>query len=445
MPKNALDMIKENYTEFSKYTVVHRSYPNVYDGLTEVRRRCLYAAYKDAPASMTKLSTLSGLVLAYHPHSSDGIAEVIINMTSKYICPFPLFDGKGNFGDLNNSASAPRYLECKLNDIAKKLYFGLINEAPMDNFEVHDEPLYLPTLFPVALLQGQYLIGNGTPNCLIPSLDFDDLKKFILNYIKTGETKVTKQNFVKLSDYDMIDETNRDNSICDLLNRGSGTIKYVPNIEYDKKNGVITLNNLYVLAKFESLYSMLKFDIDADKIDVRDESGEESVWVIEKVKNKSYDMDALVKRLKSKFTYRENYAMYFNDGIKSVKLYSLGEVISVCYEKYKEAYVNKLNKEIDVLCEQKMILECLALMSEHTDIVVNNQISNDTKVKRIKAAINSEYNEYIIEKALSKPIHMLKNDKKVIAKLEQDIKNKQEKLQNANQSIYDEVLSMLTY
>ena len=63
----------------------------------------------------------------------------------------------------------------------------------------------------------------------------------------------------------------------------------------------------------------------------------------------------------------------------------------------------------------------------------------------IKAAINSEYNEYIIEKALSKPIHMLKNDKKVIAKLEQDIKNKQEKLQNANQSIYDEVLSMLTY
>ena len=81
MNKDALDLIKENYIEFSKYTVVHRSYPNVYDGLTEVRRRCLYCSYKDAPATTkSKLSTLAGLVLAYHPHSSDGIAEVIINV-----------------------------------------------------------------------------------------------------------------------------------------------------------------------------------------------------------------------------------------------------------------------------------------------------------------------------------------------------------------------------
>lgn len=433
MNNNALDIIKENYTEFSKYTIVHRSYPSVYDGLTEVRRRCLYAAYKDAPVSMSKLSTLSGIVLAYHPHSSEGIADVIINMTSKYLCPFPLFDGKGNFGDQNNPASAPRYLECKLNDIARTLYFQFIDEAPMDNFEVHDEPLYLPTLFPAALLTSQYLIGNGTPNCLIPSLEYEDLKNFIINYIKTGETKVTKQNFVRFTDYDLIESKNRDNNICDLLNTGKGTVTYTPNIEY--KDNIITISNLYVLAKFESLYSMLKADITADKLDVRDESGEESVWVIEKVKNKVYDMDALVKKLKSKFTYRENYAMYFNDGVKSVKLYSLGEIISICYEKYKEALISKTNKDINKLVEQKMILECLALMSEHTDIVTNNQISDKTKVKRIKEIINDKYDEYFIEKSLAKPIHMLKNDKKQISKIEQEIADKQKDLYNIDDLI----------
>lgn len=433
MNNNALDIIKENYTEFSKYTIVHRSYPSVYDGLTEVRRRCLYAAYKDAPVSMSKLSTLSGIVLAYHPHSSEGIADVIINMTSKYLCPFPLFDGKGNFGDQNNPASAPRYLECKLNDIARTLYFQFIDEAPMDNFEVHDEPLYLPTLFPAALLTSQYLIGNGTPNCLIPSLEYEDLKNFIINYIKTGETKVTKQNFVRFTDYDLIESKNRDNNICDLLNTGKGTITYTPNIEY--KDNIITISNLYVLAKFESLYSMLKADITADKLDVRDESGEESVWVIEKVKNKVYDMDALVKKLKSKFTYRENYAMYFNDGVKSVKLYSLGEIISICYEKYKEALISKTNKDINKLVEQKMILECLALMSEHTDIVTNNQISDKIKVKRIKEIINDKYDEYFIEKSLAKPIHMLKNDKKQISKIEQEIADKQKDLYNIDDLI----------
>lgn len=432
--KNALDLIKENYVDFSKYTVVHRSYPNIYDGLTEVRRRALYCSYKDAPASMSKLSTLSGLVMAYHPHSSDGIAEVIINMASEHTCPFPFYDTQGNFGDFDSPASAPRYLECKLNNKAKELYFSLIDQAPMENFEVKEEPLYLPTLFPAALLQGQYLIGNGTPNCLIPSLDYEDLKNYIINYIKTGETKVTEDNFVKLTDYDQIDEINRNKSICDLLNNGKGTITYTPKIEY--KDNTITISNLYVLAQFSSLLERLKPDILADKIDVRDESGTDRVWIIEKVKNKVFDMEACVKMIKSKFTYKENYAMYFTDGISSVKLYSLGEIIEACYGKYREALQNSLNSEIDNYISQRMILECLALMSENClDIVVNNKISDEEKINSIKTAIHDEYNEYVINKALQKPINMLKRDDKAIKKVESEIKLRQDKLKNIDNTI----------
>lgn len=432
MNRNALDLIKENYIEFSKYTIVHRSYPNVYDGLTEVRRRCLYCSYKDAPATTkSKLSTLAGLVLSYHPHSSDGIAEVIINMGSEHTCPFPFYDTQGNWGSIDSPASAPRYLECKLNDIARKLYFQLIDQAPFENFEVKSEPLYLPTLFPAALLQGQYLIGNGTPNCLIPSLDFEDLKKYVKNYIKNGTKEVTPQNFVKLTDYNQIREDNRDKSICDLLNNGKGTIVYTPIVEY--KNGVITISNLYVLAKFESLYSMLEDEIKADKIDVRDESGEELVWVIEKVKNKSFDMEALVKKLKSKFTYRENYAMYFTDGISSVKLYSLGEIIEACYGKYKEAYKKKLNTEYQQLCEQKSILVCLADMCDYIDIVTDNKLTDKDKVQMLSEKI--DFPDYIIEKALQKPISWLKNDEKAINKAEKDIQINLNKSKNIGKTI----------
>lgn len=432
MNKDALDLIKENYIEFSKYTVVHRSYPNVYDGLTEVRRRCLYCSYKDAPATTkSKLSTLAGLVLSYHPHSSDGIAEVIINMGSEHTCPFPFYDTQGNWGSIDSPASAPRYLECKLNDIARKLYFQLIDQAPFENFEVKSEPLYLPTLFPAALLQGQYLIGNGTPNCLIPSLNFEDLKKFVKNYIQKGKTAVTMQNFVKLTDYDLIKEDGRDKSICDLLNNGKGTIVYTPKVEY--KNGVITISNLYVLAKFESLYAMLEDDIKADKIDVRDESGEEPVWVIEKVKNKSFDMEALVKKLKSKFTYRENYAMYFTDGISSVKLYSLGEIIEACYSKYKEAYEKKLDLEYNQLCEQKSIYVCLAEMCKYVDIVIDNTLSDSDKVKLL--AENIDFPDFIIEKALQKPISWLKEDTKAIDKAERAIQDNRNKINDIKDTI----------
>lgn len=436
MYKSATDIVKQNYIDYSIYSMKAKSYPSIYDGLTEVRRRCLVGAYTDAPAThMVKLSTMAAYALCYHPHSSDGIAEVIVNMTSPYTCPFPFFDGRGNFGDLNNPASAPRYLECMLNKTARKLYFSLYDEAPKENYEVREEPLYLPTLFPAALLQSQFLIGNGTPNCLIPSLDFGDLKNYIINYISKGETKVTKDNFVKLTDYEQIKSENRDKSICDLLNNGKGIITYVPNIEY--KNGVITITNLYVLAKFDTLYSMLEDDIKADKLDVRDESDENFTWVIEKVKNKVYDMDALVKKIKNKFTYKENYALYFHDEKGHVKPYSLGEIITACYLKYSEAYSAKLNKEIDDWCSQRMILECLAQMSEHTDIVINNKVSDEEKIKQLAKVV--DYNEYVIGKAIQKPISYLKKDEKAIKKAEAEISNRQSALKNINKTILSEL------
>lgn len=430
--KSATDIIKQNYIDYAIYSMKAKSYPSVYDGLTEVRRRCLVGAYTDAPAThMVKLSTMAAYALCYHPHSSDGIADVIVNMTSKYTCPFPLFDGRGNFGDLNNPASAPRYLECILNKNARKLYFSLYDQAPKENYEVREEPLYLPTLFPAALLQSQFLIGNGTPNCLIPSLDFEDLKKYVKNYIKNGTKEVTPQNFVKLTDYNQIREDNRDKSICDLLNNGKGTIVYTPTVDY--KNGVITISNLYVLAKFESLYSMLEDDIKADKIDVRDESCEELVWAIEKVKNKSFDMEALAKRLKSKFTYRENYAMYFHDEEGKVKPYSLGEIIEACYGKYKEAYEKKLNIEYQQLCEQKSILVCLADMCDYTDIVTDNKLTDKDKVQMLSEKI--DFPDFIIEKALQKPISWLKNDERAINKAEKDIQANLSKSKNISKTI----------
>lgn len=432
MYKSATDIVKQNYIDYSIYSMKAKSYPSVYDGLTEVRRRCLVGAYTDAPATkMVKVSTMSGLILSYHPHSSDGIAEVITNMTSPYICSFPFFDGRGNFGDLNNPASAPRYLECILNKNARKLYFSLYDEAPKENYEVREEPLYLPTLFPAALLQSQFLIGNGTPNCLIPSLDFEDLKKFVINFISKGETKVTPQNFVKLTDYDQIKVENRDKSICDLLNTGKGTVVYTPKIEY--KDNIITISNLYVLAKFESLYTMLEEDIKADKIDVRDESDEQFTWVIEKVRNKSYDMEALAKKLKNKFTYKENYAMYFHDEEGRVKPYSLGEVIEACYGKYKEAYEKKLELEYNELCEQKSVLVCLAEMAEHTDIVTDNTLSDNDKIKMLSEEI--DFPDFIIEKALQKPIRYLKKDEKAISKAEKDIQINRNKNKNINKTI----------
>ena len=159
----------------------------------------------------------------------------------------------------------------------------------------------------------------------------------------------------------------------------------------------------------------------------------EDTGVCEKVKNKVFDMEACAKMIKQKFTYKENYAMYFHDEEGRVKPYSLGEIIELCYKKYKEAYTNKINKEIDGLCLQKTILECLARMSEHADIVTDMNISYEEKIRQFKDIL--DYDEDVIEKSLAKPIHMLKNDKKQISKLEQEIADKQKDLHDIDDLI----------
>lgn len=432
MNKDALELIKKNYIDFSKYTMHFRTYPSIYDGCKLVQRRMLYAAFSKAPASkMVKLSSMVGYGILLHPHAEA--TDVIINMGSSHKTAMPMFETQGNWGDnYGNPPSAPRYLECRLNDTARKLYFSLINQAPMENFEVEEEPLYLPTLFPLALLQGCFSVGQGTPNPLIPDLQFEDLKKFVINYIKTGKTKVDKNNFVRLVDYDRIrDDKDKDDSICRLLNTGKGSIYFAPKVEL--KGNTITISNLYILAQFSSLLDRFKEDIQADKIDIRDESSDERVWVIEKVKNKSFDMEECAKIVKSKFTYKENFCMYFHDEEGRVKPYSLGEIINACYFKYREAYEKKLELEYNELCEQKSVLVCLAEMAEHTDIVTDNTLSDSDKVKMLSEEI--DFPDFIIEKALQKPIRYLKKDEKAINKVEKDIQANRNKNKNIKDTI----------
>ena len=418
MNVNALNLIEKNYVEFSKYTMQYRTYPSLYDGCKIAQRRVLWSAFSKAPASkMVKLSSMGGYTALVHPHAEA--TDVIIDMAGEYKTAFPLFDTKGNWGDnFGNSAAAPRYLECRLNDIARKLYFYLISEAKFDNFEVEEEPVYLPTLFPLAFLQGCFSIGQGTPNPLIPDLQFEDLKRFIINYIKTGNKEVTEDNFVRFVDYDKVrNDKYKDRSICDVLNTGKGSVYYQPKVEL--KNNVITISNLYILANFQSLINKFKDDIQSDRIDIRDESSKDRVWVIEKVKNKVFDMEECAEIVKKMFTYKENYSMYFHDNMGRVRIYSLGEVIENCYSKFKSCYKSKLEKETSSLYHELNILKCLASISNHTNIVVDKILTNKEKASKLEKLVS--FSSDIILDCLSKPIHMLKEDENAIKNISDKI------------------------
>lgn len=141
--------------------------------------------------------------------------------------------------------------------------------------------------------------------------------------------------------------------------------------------------------------------------------------------------------IKQRFTFKENYCMYFYDEKGNVKLYSLGEIVELCFNKYREAYINKINKEIDNFCEQKMILECLWQMSDNVDIITDRTLSKEDKIQKLVEV--TKYDRDIVEKAFVRPLHMLQKDEVSISKFKTEIQLLQDKLSNINEVIIKEL------
>lgn len=175
-------LAKEYYTDYAQYVLEYRALPSVYDGLKPVQRRIIYTACQ-YPKKLMKTAKLSGLCLAYHPHGSSSITGAINEMASP-VNALPLFTTKGNFGGIGFSASADRYTELYLSEIARQNFCQFIDYADYELGEIGEmEPSSLPTLIPYSMIKGSEGIGIGLSTKVMP-LNLLGLIDFYIDYIK---------------------------------------------------------------------------------------------------------------------------------------------------------------------------------------------------------------------------------------------------------------------
>ncbi|MCQ2573629.1 MAG: DNA topoisomerase IV subunit A, partial [Treponema sp.] len=112
--KNLFD---QNFIQYASYVIRDRAIPDIVDGLKPVQRRILHTMLKTDDGRMVKVANVVGKVMAYHPHGDASIYTALVNLANKEI----FIDKQGNFGNMytGDSASAPRYIECRLRPIAK--------------------------------------------------------------------------------------------------------------------------------------------------------------------------------------------------------------------------------------------------------------------------------------------------------------------------------------
>jgi len=175
-PVNIEDEMRGSYLDYAMSVIVSRALPDVRDGLKPVHRRILYAM-NDMGMRPTgphrKSARLVGEVLGkYHPHGDTSVYDAMVRMAQDFSMRYPLVDGQGNFGSVDNDPpAAMRYTEARLARIAEEMLVDIEKDTVdfMPNFDDSlKEPRVLPTRLPNLLLNGSAGIAVGMATNIPP-------------------------------------------------------------------------------------------------------------------------------------------------------------------------------------------------------------------------------------------------------------------------------------
>jgi DNA gyrase subunit A len=175
-PRELEQEMRSSYLDYAMSVIVGRALPDVRDGLKPVHRRVLYSMHENGlqpNRPYKKSANVVGAVMGnYHPHGDAAIYDTLVRMAQPFSLRYPLVDGQGNFGSIDDdSAAAMRYTECRLARIATEMLRD-IDADTVDYIPNYDEsrrePLTLPSRFPNLLVNGSAGIAVGMATNIPP-------------------------------------------------------------------------------------------------------------------------------------------------------------------------------------------------------------------------------------------------------------------------------------
>ena len=184
--------VDRGFLDYASYVIRDRAIPNLADGLKPVQRRILWALHEKDDGRFIKVANVVGHTMQYHPHGDASIGDALVVLANKRY----LIEGQGNFGNIftGDPAAAPRYIECRLTELARTEVF---NDSITDFIPSYDgrnqEPVTLPCKLPLNLMLGTEGIAVGLSARILPH-NFPELLEAQIAILK-------KQPFKCLPDF----------------------------------------------------------------------------------------------------------------------------------------------------------------------------------------------------------------------------------------------------
>lgn len=408
---------QDAYLNYSMSVIRDRALPSVSDGMKPVQRRIIYAMAKlgiNAKAKHVKSARTVGDVIGkYHPHGDFACYEAMVLMAQPFTYRYPLIDGQGNWGDLEDpkSFAAMRYTEARLSPyselLLEDLNLGCVDWMP--NFDgTVEEPKALPSRVPSILLNGTMGIAVGMATN-IPPHNLNELVKaasHLLDHPKATVKDLMK--YVQGPDYPCgADIITPKDELLKIYESGKGTVR-VRAVYEETKDGIVITALPYqvgvgqVEKEIADLMAQKKLPWISDIVNASDR--DHPCRLILVPRSNRVDIDGLMSHLFAKTDLECTYSVNLNilglDGKPQVKNLAtiLGEWLTFRTETVTKRFNHRLtavNKRLHLL---DGLLKVFLNLDEVIDIIRHEDDPKQKLMKKFK--LSEAQVEYILETKL---------------------------------------------
>ena len=379
------DFTEKAYLDYSMYVILDRALPHVGDGLKPVQRRIIYAMSELGLSALSKhkksARTVGDVLGKYHPHGDSACYEAMVLMAQPFSYRYPLVDGQGNWGSMDDpkSFAAMRYTESRLAAYAQTLLSelgqGTVDWVP--NFDgTMNEPELLPARLPNVLLNGGSGIAVGMATD-VPPHNLREVVEACLLLLKKPSTKLEELlEVIKAPDFPTGGEIiSSQADLHKIYATGHGSVRQRG--QFVIEDGEVIINALPYQVSGAKLIEQIANQMQNKKlpmvVDLRDESDHEHpVRLVVVPRSNRIDIDALMSHLFAttdlERSYRVNMNMIGLDGRPQVK--NLRDMLLEWLTYRTETVRRRLQYRLDKILDRMHVLEGLLIAYLNIDEVI---------------------------------------------------------------------------
>ena len=385
IPVNIEEEMKTSYIDYSMSVIVSRALPDVRDGLKPVHRRVLFGMYEIGVFSgkpHKKSARIVGDVLGkYHPHGDSSVYDTMVRMAQPWTLRYPLIDGQGNFGSVDNDPpAAMRYTEARLKKIAEEMIAD-IDKNTVDfqlNFDdTLEEPKVMPSGFPQLLVNGSSGIAVGMATNMAPH-NLTEVINGIIAYIDNNDITIDElMHHIKGPDFPTGAVIHGIQGIRDAYETGRGRVVIRARSEIEVQSSgreVLVFNEIPYQVNKAQLIAYIGELVNEKKIDgisyANDESDREGMRIVVKLKkeaNSNVVLNNLYKLTQLQTTFSINNIALVDGRPRQL---GLKELIHYYVKHRHEVVVRRTEFELKKAIDRLHIIEGLLIAQDNIDEVI---------------------------------------------------------------------------